>query len=212
MLDIISSLPTPKRPSTVIDCDSSFDEFILPSLSDISSLLEATHRWSPIDPLPLAILKQVTNPIAILLKSIIHHSLTTDSVPNYMKLATITPILKQSNSNSLSVANYRPISNLSTHSKIRVVAKQLIVYMISNNIPSIFQSTYLQQKSTETALTLISSNLLSKLNNTHGTIPTLLYMSSAINTLDHNTLHNISTIISCIDCPPSKLMALILSW
>ena len=99
-----------------------------------------------------------------------------------MKLATITPILKQSNSNSLSVANYRPISNLSTHSKIRVVAKQLIAYMISNNIPSIFQSTYLQQKSTETALTLISSNLLSKLNNIHDTILTLLDMSSVIDT------------------------------
>ena len=62
-----------------------------------------------------------------------------------MKLAIITPILKRSNSNSLSGANYRPISNISTHLKIleRVVAKQLIAYMISNKIPSIFQKAYL---------------------------------------------------------------------
>ena len=93
LLDIISSFPTTKRPSSVIDCNSSFDEFILISLSDISSLLEATHSCSPIDPLPLAILKQVTNPIAILLKSMIHHSLTTGSLHNAMKLATTTPFL-----------------------------------------------------------------------------------------------------------------------
>ena len=38
--------------------------------------------------------------------------------------------------------------------------------MISNKIPRIFQSAYLPQKFTETALTLISSNLLSKLEST----------------------------------------------
>ena len=111
-LDIISSLPTPKSPSTVIAYDYSFCEFILPSLSDISSLLEATHSCSLIDPLSLAI--QVTNPITILIKPIIYHSLTTGSVPNDMKLATITPIFKKSNSNYPSVANYRHICNLST--------------------------------------------------------------------------------------------------
>ena len=92
--------------------------------------------------------KQITNPIAILHKPIIHHSLTTGSVPNYMKLATITPILNKSNSTSFSVANYHPISNLSTHSKIleRVVSKQLSAYMISIKIPSIFQRpTYHKQ-------------------------------------------------------------------
>ena len=101
-----------------------------------------------------------------------------------------------SNSLSLSVPNYHPISNLPTHSKLpeRFVAKQLTAYMISNKISSIFQSAYIPQKSTETALTLISSNSLFKFNNTHGTIITLLEMSS--------------TIISFfIDCPPSELMA-----
>ena len=83
-----------------------------------------------------------------------------------MKLDIITPIFNKSNSNYLSVANYRPISNISTHLKIleRVVAKQLIAYMISNKIPSIFQKAYLIQHSSETVLTLITLNLLSKLN------------------------------------------------
>ena len=102
--DIISSLATHKRLSSVIYCDSYFHEFILPPLYDISSILEATYSCS------------------LLLSS------------------------KKSNYNSLYTANYRAIFNLSTHSKIleRVVVKQLTDYIITNKIPSIFQSVYLR--------------------------------------------------------------------
>ena len=44
--DIISSLATHKRLSSVIYCDSYFHEFILPPLYDISSILEATYSCS----------------------------------------------------------------------------------------------------------------------------------------------------------------------
>ena len=93
--------------------------------------------------------------------------------------------------------NYRPISNLSLHSKIleRVISSQLITYLTTNKIPNIFQSTYLPHKSTESALTLITSDLLSGLNNNRVTILVLLDMSSAFDTLDHNFLiHRLSAI------------------
>ena len=50
-------------------------------------------------------------------------------------------------------------------------------------------------KSTESALTLITFDLLSGLNNNRGSILVLLYISSAFDTLDHNVLiHRLSTI------------------
>ena len=94
-------------------------------------------------------------------------------------------------------SNYRPISNLSIHSKIleRVISSQLITHLTANKIPNIFQSTYLPHKSTESALTLINSDLLSGLKNNLRSILVLLDMSSAFYTLDHNVLiHRLSTI------------------
>ena len=68
-------------------------------------------------------------------------------------------------------------------------------YLTTNKIPNIFQSAYLPHKSTESALTLITSDLLSGLNNNRGTILVLLDMSSAFDTLDHNVLiHRLSAI------------------
>ena len=75
------------------------------------------------------------------------------------------------------------------------VSFQLITYLTANNIPNIFQSAYLPRKSTESALTLITSDLLSGMNSNRGTILVLLDMSSAFDTLDHNVLiHRLSAI------------------
>ena len=102
----------------------------------------------------------------------------------------------------MSPSNYRPISKLSIHSKIlnRVISSQFITYLTTNKIPNIFQSAYIPHKSTESALTLINSDLLSGLNNNRGSILILLDMSSAFDTLDHNVLTSrLSTIgITCI--------------
>ena len=108
-----------------------------------------------------------------------------------------TPILKKPHLDYLSPSNYRPISNLEIHSKIleHVISSQLITYLITNKITNIFQSAYLPHKYTESALTLITSDLLSGLNNNRSTILILLDMSSAFDTLDHNVhIHRLSAI------------------
>ena len=63
----------------------------------------------------------------------------------------------------------------------RIISSQLITYPTTNNITNILQSAYLPHKSNESALTLITSDLL-------GSILVLLDMSSAFDTLDHNVL------------------------
>ena len=130
------------------------------------------------------------NIVATPLHQIICGSFSSGSVPPDFKKAVITTILKKPHLYSLSTSNYRPISNLPIHSKIleRIIYSQLITYLTTNKIYNIFQSAYLPNKSTKSALTLITSDLLSCLNNNRGTLLFLLDISSAFNSLDHNVL------------------------
>ena len=66
--------------------------------------------------------------------------------------------------------------------------KHLINYLTSNKIKHSFQSAYLPAKYTETAITRITSDLLSNINNKYGSILALLDLSPTFDTIDHNIL------------------------
>ena len=107
-----------------------------------------------------------------------------------LKHSLITPIIKKPSLDPSSFNNYRPISNLSILSKTleRVVSKQLSSFLTTNNILCTFQSAYVPNKSTETAITRVTTNILCDLNNTYGTILVLLDLSAAFDTIDHSLL------------------------
>ena len=90
----------------------------------------------------------------------------------------------------LTSINYRPISNLTILSKTleRVVSKQLSSFLTTNNTLCTLKSAYIPNKSTETAITRVTTNILCDLNNTDGTILVLLDLSSAFDTIDHSLL------------------------
>ena len=131
-------------------------------MSDIGTLLKATKSSSPLDPIPLSLLHEITESLTIPLNNIFCESLKSGTFPTSYKHALITPLLKKPNLDPQSLNNYRPISTLSIFSNTleRIVAKQLTFYLISHKIPHIFQSAYLPSKSTETALVKISSDIL----------------------------------------------------
>ena len=62
---------------------------------------------------------------------------------------------------------------------------KLLNYLTTNNLLHQFQSAYMLKKSTETALTKISSDLLSNLDNKHGSVLALLDLSAAFDTINH---------------------------
>ena len=99
--------------------------------------------------------------------SAISNSLTTDNVPQSLKIAIITPIIKKASLDHDILSNYRPISQLSTLSKIleKIVPKQITNNLINNSLLNECQSAYIQGKSTETALTLLSNDILTSLDN-----------------------------------------------
>ena len=85
--------------------------------------------------------------------------------------------------------NYHPVSNLSFLSKVleRIVLSQLNKHLNHNNPLSLLQSAYRPNHSTETAL-LRCVNDLTAMDNNKICILTLLDLSAAFDTIDHQIL------------------------
>jgi hypothetical protein len=81
-------------------------------------------------------LKSISDQLQIPLQHIINLSLETSIVPSQMKIAKVIPLFK--NGDPLSMDNYRPISLLSSFSKIleKIVANRLCSYLESYNLLS----------------------------------------------------------------------------
>ena len=134
----LSTLPTPVIPTTPITFPFSLDNFEYPPLDQIISLLKSTSSTSSIDPIPLQIPKQILNTDQPPFINSFAVQFPPGSVPPDFKKAVITHILKKPHLYFLSPSNYRPISNLSIHSKIleRVISSQLITYLTTNKPPT----------------------------------------------------------------------------
>ena len=77
-----------------------------------------------------------------------------DQFPARYKTAQVLPLLKKAGLHSSLPANYRPISNLSTVSKVleRLVLARLRPHLLGTSNFSELQSAYRKGHSTETAL------------------------------------------------------------
>ena len=84
--------------------------------------------------------------------------------------------------------NYRPVSNLSFLSKDteKIVLSQLSTYLNANKLFPVSQSAYRPGNSTETALLKLMNDVLHALDNSDAYLLTLLDLSAAFDTIDHN--------------------------
>ena len=193
--NIINSLPSPTLPQITISIYK-FNTFNTPTLTTIDSLLQAVKSAFKLDPIPTPLLHILSTRLTPHYKTIIDRSLTSGIVPTSMKLALVTPIIKNQSLEKSTLSNYRPISNLSYISKTleRVVCSQLNTYLNANNILNKYQSAYTIYKSTETALT----HILDKIRlfpTQHPSIIVLLDLSAAFDTIDHTILlHRLESI------------------
>ncbi|XP_049450826.1 uncharacterized protein LOC125900093 [Epinephelus fuscoguttatus] len=143
-----------------------------------------------LDPIPSKLIKDCLSAISPLITDIINTSLNSGSVPQTLKLAAITPILKKPGLNTDNPDNFRPISNLPFLSKIleRTVASQLRTHLTSNNLFECFQSGFRSKHSTETALLKITNDLLLSSDSGHLNILILLDLTAAFETINHSIL------------------------
>ena len=86
-----TTLITPTMPT------HSLNVFSVPSMSDIGTLLKATKSSSPLDPIPLSLLHEITESLTIPLNNKFCESLESIEFPTSYKHALITPLLKKPN-------------------------------------------------------------------------------------------------------------------
>ena len=100
----------------------------------------------------VAVLKHISDLIAPALTKLLNLSLLQGIFPDSLKIAAVTPLFKSGDKTD--VCNYRPISVLSTFSKIfeKVVAYQVNHYLNVNDILTPAQYGFRQGKSTTDAL------------------------------------------------------------
>ena len=112
------------------------------------------------------------------------------SVPASFKAAYITPLLKKPDLDPADPRSYRPIANLSVLSKLleRLVVRQLLDYLNAAKLLPELQSAYRAHHSTESAVTKVLADILLALDAGDLSMLTLLDLSAAFDTVDHDTL------------------------
>lgn len=142
------------------------------------------------DPWPTKLFKQYSSLVSPFLLHLFNLSLQSGVFPTTFKSAYITPILKKADLNPAIPHSYRPISNLTVISKLleRLVCHQLVLYLTSNGLLPDLQSAYLPHRSTETAILRILSDILLALDSGNLAVLSLLDLSAAFDSVDHDTL------------------------
>ena len=117
-------------------------------------------------------------------------SLSSGVVPQYFKHAPVKPLLKKASLDPNCLKHYRPVSNLPFLSKVleRIVLKQFLQHLQSHSLLEPFQSAYRKCHSTKTALLHVVNDLLQASDSGCVSILSLLDLSAAFDTTDHNIL------------------------
>jgi len=163
----------------------------LPEAEELKKLiLSGNSKYCCLDPIPTELLKRCIDSLLPTITSIVTKSITTNTFPNSLKHAIITPLIKKRSLDSDTLNNYRPVSNLPYIGKLieKVIVNRLNDHMINDNLHAPLQSAYRKYHSTETALTKIVNDLLLTIDNKQSTLLVMLDLSAAFDTVNHRIL------------------------
>ena len=178
------NLPTP-----ALTC--SLNVFSAVTESEVRKIISKSPTKScSLDPAPTWMVKDSVDELIPMVTILVNLSLQSANVPDSMKQALVTPLLKKDDLDPEVLKNYRPVSNLSFLSKVleRVVAARLTNYMTINQLHEPMQSAYRACHSTETALVRVQNDILRTLDQGGAAILVLLDLSAAFDTIDHSIL------------------------
>lgn len=169
---------------------------VLGSFRDLSKgelkqmVLKLSNKFCCLDPIPTFLLKDCINELSPILLYIMNESLKTGVFPETMKSAVVKPTIKKANADPDILSNYRPVSNLSTVSKLleRAVLQQLNNHLEDNDLYCSAQSGYRKDHSCETLLIRMSEDLIKCVSEQQTVMIILLDLSAAFDTIDHTIL------------------------
>ena len=162
-----------------------------PSIEEVSKLIRnMPAKSSVMDSIPTSVLKSSVDLFAPLIARLAALSFAEGSFPTRFKVASVTPLLKKKGLDRAVFANYRPISNLHTISKIieRITLSRITAHVESSPSYNRFQSAYRRGYSTETALTRLLNDVYLAADQKSRTLLLQLDLSAAFDTIDQGTL------------------------
>ena len=143
------------------------------------------RKATGLDDLPAGFIRDGAEGIAYPISYIINLSLKTGVVPDEMKTARVIPLYKKNS--KLEPSNYRPVSILSTLSKIleRAVHIQLEIYLKENDLFYKFQSGFRTSFLTDTSLTYLTDYIRHGIYNG---LYTMIDLQKDFDTVNHSLL------------------------
>ena len=153
-------------------------------------LTNMPSKSSPLDVLPCSLMKSCQDVFVPVIAKLANLSLKSGKFPACYKRAQVLPLLKKAGLDTSSPANYRPISNLSTVSKIleRLVLARLRPHLHGSGNFSQYQSAYRAGHSTETALLDVLDGVYTAADDKQISVLIGLDLSAAFDTVDHSLL------------------------
>jgi hypothetical protein len=120
--------------------------------------------------------------------NIINKSLSSGIIPDRLKYSIVIPVHKKGNKNN--VWNYRPISLLTTFSKIfeKVIFKRLIDHFLTYNILTKSQFGFKKNALTTNATYKLINDILLAVNNNKKCGGIFVYLEKAFDCVDHSIL------------------------
>ena len=194
-ISVIQSTFTGHTPDTV-HADSPQLNFQLASFEPATTtevrkiIMSSSSKSCDLDPIPTLLLKACLDVLIKPITDIINASLCYGFSPDDLKCPHVNSFLKKPTLPKEELNSYRHISKLSFISKIleKVVAIRLRSHIYKNGLSNVSQSAYKQFHSTETALLKVHNDINLNINNGKVTALTLLDLSAAFDTIDHNIL------------------------
>ena len=158
--------------------------------TDVEKLIDKIRSDVAIgdDKIGAKIIKDIKHTISPILAKIINKGYKTNTFPNCMKKAIIRAIHKKESTNDIS--NYRPISILSTLSKVfeRSAVNQLVRYLEGNKLLCKNQHAYRQLHSTVTCLAEEMNHIYQLIDDKRLTAIVSLDLSKAFDSIDHQLI------------------------
>ena len=162
-----------------------------PSVDEVSKLINSMPaKSSVIDSIPTSVVKLNADIFAKLIARLATLSFNEGSFPARFKTASVTPLLKKKGLDPDDSANYRPISNLHTISKIleRITMIRLVAHVEQSPSYNRYQSAYRKGYSTETAILRLLNDVYCNAESKARTLLVQLDLSAAFDTIDIETL------------------------